>query len=257
MAKGFEIGAYYHKINEINIKDLNHVTILEPHEAEHLKRFHQQYPKIKISLTFEKKGYGRTLLAHQGMDLAKECRSLVKKGEIKVALPGDVKLLKSFDLRSLGALGISIDLMAFDYCRPQAGGRTNFHTKLFGWEHASIADSLQYLHDQGIPSTQVSLGLTRFGIMFKNVEPGMDGTGYGEVCQGEQLEKPEMRPEEVTKYLDKAPSSKLFYTSLKGCFQSFIYNLETGDWISLDDELTLQSKKEWARRHHLRGVFFY
>jgi len=72
------------------------------------------------------------------MDLVQECRHLLKQGEIRVALPADVELLKSFDLRSLAALDVKIDLMAFDYCRPEEGSRTNFHALLFAWEGPSI-----------------------------------------------------------------------------------------------------------------------
>jgi GH18 family chitinase len=256
MAKSFEVGAYYHKLKEIDLAGIDYVTFLESDEmtSEGLKAFHQKHPKIKLSLAFDKKGYARTLLAHHGMDLAKECR---KHADVRVALPAQIELLKSFDLRSIAALDVKIDLMAFDYVRPETGCRTNFHTLLFAWEGPSIVNSLQYLHDQGISLSNVSLGLSRFGVMFKNVPPGMASTGYAQACEGEQLEKPEMSREEIEKYLEKNSAAQLFYTSLQGCFQSFIYNQENGDWISFDDDLTLKSKKEWARRQKLSGVFFY
>lgn len=254
MSKTFEVGAYYHKLKEIDVAGIDHATFLE---SDDIKAFHEKHPKIKIYLAFEKKGYGRTLRAHRGMDLAGECRTLLKQGEVRVALPSDVELLKSFDLRALAGLDVKIDLMAFDYSRPETGCRTNFHTLLFAWEGPSIVHTLRYLHDQGIESHQISLGLARFGVMFKNALPGMNGTGYLQPCEGQQLEKPEMSPDAIEKYLEKNPSAKLFYTALKGCFQSFIYNQENGDWISFDDERTLKAKKEWARHQKLNGVFFY
>lgn len=251
MNKAFEIGAYYHTLKEIDVAGIGHATFFESEEitTEALKSFQKDHPKIKISLALDKKGdkrgYERTLLAHKGMDLAKADR---------VALPASVNLLKSFDLKSLTA---HIDLMAFDYSRPEAGCRTNFHTVLFSWEGPSIVESLQYLHLQRIDSHRISLGLSRFGIMYKKVAPGMVNSGYGQPCEGEQLAKPEMNQIDITNYLKKNASAKLFYTSFRGCFQSFIYNQENGDWISFDDELTLKSKKEWARRQKLGGVFFY
>jgi hypothetical protein len=256
MSKTFETGAYYHKIKEIDVAGIHHATFLETEEitTEALKAFHEAHPKIKISLAFEKRGYGRTLRAHQGMDLAKECQS--NKAD-RVALPANVELLKSFDLKSLAALDVHIDLMAFDYSRPEPGSRTNFHSVLFAWEGPSVVESLEYLHEQGIDSHRISLGLSGFGMMYKKVAPGMVNSGYGQPCEGEQLEKPEMNLVDITNYLKKNPAAKLFYTSLKGCLQSFIYNQENGDWISFDDELTLKSKKEWARRQKLGGVFFY
>jgi len=259
MTKTFETGAYYHHLKEIDVAGIHHATFLESDEVttEALKTFHEDHPKIQISLAFEKKGYGRTLRAHQGMDLVHECKSLLKHGEVRVALPADVELLKTFNLRALSALDVKIDLMAFDYCRPEMGCRTNFHTLFFSWEGASAFHSLLYLQEQGFNSHQISLGLARFGIMFKNVLPGMVNSGYAQVCEDQQLEKPEMSQEEIQRYLEKNPSAKMFYTSLKGCLQSFIYNQENGDWISFDDEQTLKSKKEWARRHKLNGVFFY
>jgi len=257
MSKMFETGAYYHHLNEIDVAGISHATFLESEEitTEALKAFHEDHPKIQISLAFDKKGYGRTLRAHQGMDLVQECNSLLKHANVCVALPGDVELLKTFDLRALSALDVKIDLMAFDYSRPEQGSRTNFHTVLFSWEGGSIFHTLEYLQEQGINPSQISLGLARFGILFKNVLPA--GSGYAQACEGPQLEKPEMSPEEIQRYLEKNPAAKLFYTSFKGCFQSFIYNQENGDWISFDDELTLKSKKEWARRHKLGGIFFY
>jgi GH18 family chitinase len=258
MAKTFETGAYYHKLKEIDVTGIHHATFLESDEikTEGLKAFKDAHPKIRISLAFAKKGFGRTLLAHQGMDVAKECQA-IKADEVRVALPAPIEILKTFDLKSLVALDVQIDLMAFDYSRPEPGCRTSFHTVLFSWDGPSIVESLQYLHEQGINSHRVYLGLARFGMMFKNVSPGMASTGYGQPCQGPQLEKPEMSLDEIAKYLEKNPSAKFFYTSLKGCFQSFIYNQENGDWISFDDELTLNSKKEWARHQKLGGVFFY
>ncbi len=247
MHKAFETGAYYHKIKEIDVARIDHATFLESEEitTEALKSFQKEHPKIKISLTFAKKGYKRTLLAHKGMDLAKADR---------VALPASVELLKSFDLKSLAA---HIDLMAFDYSRPELGSRTNFHSVLFSWEGPSVVESLEYLYEQGIDSHRISLGISRFGMMYKKVAPGMIGSGYGQPCEGPQLEKPEMNQIDITNYLKKNPRATLFYTSFRGCFQSFIYNPENGDWISFDDELTLKSKKEWARRQKLGGVFFY
>lgn len=253
MSKSFEIGAYYHTLKEIDVAGIDRATFFESAEitSENLKVFHHQHPKISISLAFEKKEYQQTLRVHHGMDLSKECRGPIKR----VALPSDIELLKTLDLRSLAALDVKIDLMAFDYHRPEAGGRTNFHTLLFAWEGPSALQTIQYLHDHGIHPEQISLGLARFGMMFKNVLPGMVQTGYGQVSEGPQLEKPQMSAQEIAKYL-KNSSAKLFYTSIKGCFQSFIYNPENGDWISFDDDLTLKAKKEWARRQKLGGIFF-
>ncbi len=258
MSEIFETGAYYHKLKEIDVVGIHHATFLESEEmtTEALKAFQEAHPKIKISLAFEKKGYGRTVRAHQGMDLVKECQS-IKSGEVRVALPANIEILKSFDLKSLAALDVHIDLMAFDYIRPVTGSRTNFHSVLFSWEGPSVVESLQYLREQGINSHRIVIGLAGFGIMFKSVAPGISNTGYGQPCEGEQLEKPEMSLVDILKYLEKNPAAKLFYTSLRGCFQSFIYNQENGDWISFDDELTLKSKKEWARHQKLGGIFFY
>ncbi|HEX2579907.1 MAG TPA: glycoside hydrolase family 18 protein [Rhabdochlamydiaceae bacterium] len=252
----FETGAYYHKLKGIDTHGIQHVTFLESDEmtSEALKTFQKDHPKIKVSLAFEKKGYGRTVRAHQGMDIVKECSF---NGEIRIALPASLPLLKSFDLKSLAALDVKIDLMAFDFVRPEPGCRTNFHSVLFSWEGPSVIESLQYLYAQGIDSHRIILGLTTFGILFKNVAPGMSNTGYGQLAEGPQLEKAEIRAQDIVNYREKNPSAKLFYTSLKGCFQSFLYNPQTGDWIAFDDELTRRSKKEWARRQKLGGVFFY
>jgi len=252
----FETGAYFHKLKGIDVSGIQHATFLETGEMtpEALKAFQKNHPKIKISLAFEKKGYGRTVRAHQGMDIVKECSF---KGEIKVALPANLALLKSFDLKSLAALDVKIDLMAFDFIRPQPGCRTNFHSVLFSWEGPSFVESLRYLYAQGINSHRIMLGLATFGVLFKNVAPGMSNTGYGQLAEGPQLEKPEISAADIKGYLEKNPSARLLYTSLKGCFQSFIYNQQAGNWIAFDDELTLKSKKEWARRQKLGGVFFH
>jgi GH18 family chitinase len=116
---------------------------------------------------------------------------------------------------------------------------------------------LQFLYDHGISSDRISLGLARFGVMFKNVAPGMASTGYAQPSEGPQLEKPEISRAEIDRYREMNSAAKLFYTSFQGCYQSFIYNAENGDWISFDDDLTLKSKKEWARHQKLNGIFFY
>ena len=85
----------------------------------------------------------------------------------------------------------------------------------------------------------------------------MSNTGYSQPCKGDQLEKSEMSPQAIEKYLKTHSSAQLFYTFLRGCFQSFIYNEENGDWISFDDSHTLESKTSWARHQGLNGVFLY
>jgi len=61
--------------------------------------------------------------------------------------------------------------------------------------------SLQYLYDQGIQPHQITLGLAHFGIMSK-MSCRHDSTAIS-TCGGPQLEKPEMSPGDIQKYLDK------------------------------------------------------
>jgi GH18 family chitinase len=262
MTKKFEVGAYYPTLQEIDVAEIDHVTFLEITKEE-LHTFHQKHPHIHVSQAFDKKTVQAgvkelTILAHQGMDLEKECQALLGCNfKIRVALPCNVELLQSLEIGALASLDVKIDLMAFDYVHPATSSRTNFHTLLFGWEGPSVVQTFRFLHDHGIALKKVNLGLARFGILFKNVAPGMSNTGYAQPFQGEQLQNPQMSPAEMGKYLESHPPAKLFYTSLRGCFQSFIFNPETADWISFDDPLTLQSKVAWARQQGLNGVFLY
>ncbi|MBS0648326.1 MAG: hypothetical protein JSS10_03765 [Verrucomicrobia bacterium] len=262
MSQKFEIGAYYHNFNEIDVTGIDHVTFLKT-TSEEWKAFHKKHPQIDVSLAFDKKtvqpGLKRvTLMAHKGMHLEKECQTLLDCGfQVRVALPCSPELLNSFDIRALSSLDVKIDLMAFDYVHPTTSSRTNFHSVLFAWEGPSVMQTFQFLHDHGIALNRVNLGLTSWGILFKNVSPGMYSTGYAQPFEGEQLKNPQMSSTEIDNYLEAHPAAKVFYTSLQGCFQSFIYNSETGDWISFDDALTLQSKIEWARHQGLNGAFLY
>ncbi len=262
MSKKFEVGAYYHTLKGIDIAGIDHATFLGI-DPEELKAFHQKHPRIHLSQVFDKKTVQPgvkelTILAHKGMDLEKECQALlVCDFQVRVALPCNIELLQSLEIGALASLDVKIDLMAFDYVQPATSSRTNFHTLLFGWEGPSVVQTFRFLHDHGIALKKVNLGLTSFGIFFKNVAPGMSNTGYAQPFQGEQLQNPQMSSTEIDKYLESHPAAKIFYTSLRGCFQSFIFNPETGDWISFDDPLTLQSKIEWARHQGLNGVFLY
>lgn len=233
MSKNFEIGVYCHTLKEINPEKYDHITLLEP--------LLEKYPDLKLSTTTPHPSIDEvTIRAHKGIDLEKECKALLKKGyKVRVALPAN--LLPALKVPS----DVKIDLMAFDY---PAEGRTNFHTLLSG-EGPCVIKTLKLL-----PLKQVSLGLATFGVFFKNAAPGMSNTGYGQPCNPETSS---LTSADIEKYRQNHPKAKLFYTFIGGCFQSFIYNPETGDWISFDDSQTLKSKTSWARSQGLRGVFFY
>ncbi len=198
-----------------------------------------------------------TILAHQGIDLVKEVLRLMEEGfSVRVALPSDIDLLETFRVRALSSLDILIDLMAFDYARPLQGMETHFHAPLFRWRGGSIFGTLKFLKEQGIRLEKVNLGLSLKGIIFKHVTPGLNNTGYDEPCHGKQLEDPEVLVADIPNYLKTHPSAKIFFTSFLGFFQSFIYNPENRDWISFDDDKTLQGKAEWAQhKMGLHGVF--
>jgi glycosyl hydrolase family 18 (putative chitinase) len=250
MTKHFEVGAYCHTLKEIDAAKLDHATLLEA--PENLLDVKKKYPDLQLSSTTPHRGIHEiTLRAHKGLDLEKECRALLKKGlQVRVALPSN--LFPSLKIQPLASLDVKIDLMAFDYADP-SDGRTNFHTVLFAWEGPSVVKTLEALH--GIPLKKISLGLATFGVLFKNVPPGMSNTGYGQPC--DPAPSPALSSAALSKYRQDHPSAKLFYTFLHGCFQSFIYNPDNGDWISFDDPHTLKSKTSWARAQGFRGIFFY
>lgn len=254
----FENGIYLHEPREKITAD--RVTLLQG-DFQALRRSH---PGLNLALALDKrglkaaagwegKGIEVTVLAHRGICLEKECKELLKHGfQVRVALPARLELLQDLKIGALSALDISFDLMAFDLVRPVSGQRVQFHSPLFTWEGPSVSQTLEFLHDHGIAEGKISLGIADFGVVFTNVPAGLSNSGYGQPCQGVQLEDPEIDP--VT-YLENNPDAQVFYTSVLGCFQSFIYHLEKGDWISFDDAKTRESKTAWARRRGLKGVF--
>lgn len=247
----FEIGAYCHRLEEADPQGIDHLTCLDP---VNIKEFQKKYPRIQLSVAVkagEKPETHKhvTILASQGMALGQECLSLQEKGyQVRIAIPAQIELLKSFQL---GGLDVTFDLMAYDYAAPVEGERTSFHSLIYNGESPSIQNTLSYLHDQRVALKKVNLGLSTEGVLFKNVEPGMT-TGFGQHATGEQLKEAKI---DVFDYLEKHPMAKTYYTSFAGCFQSFIYNHENGDWISYDDFKTIQSKIEWARHRGLHGIF--
>lgn len=254
----FENGIYLHTPREKITAD--RATLLQG-DFHALRKSH---PGLKLSLALDKRGLEAasgwqgagievTVLAYVGISLEKECKGLLKQGfQVRVALPSRLELLEDLDIGALSALGIFFDLMAFDLVRPVSGERTQFHSPLFAWEGPSISQTLDFLHYHGIAEGKISLGLADFGVVFTNVAGGLSNAGYAQPCQGAQLEDPEINP---SVYLENHPKARVFYTSVLGCFQSFIYNPEKGDWISFDDAKTRDSKTAWARRRGLRGVF--
>jgi chitinase len=262
--KSFTIGVYSHDLK--GVKGIDRATLLKP-SRESFASIHKKHPSLHLAIALHEleeaagwKGHVKelTLMAHQGMNLTKECGKLMQQGfKIRVALPSNANLLKNLDVAALGSLDIQFDLMAFDYASPTAGQRTNFHTLLSAAEGNSVQETLHFLHGLGIALNKVHLGLADHGLMFKEVMPGINNTGYLQPCGKEQLENPQMSREAVETYLKSHASAQKFYTSLNGCFQSFIYNPENGDWISYDDSITLESKIEWAKRRGLAGVFNY
>ena len=229
----------------------------------------RKYLGFKVAVALDKKGLKNasqwkgkeielTVIAYLGMHLEKECRRLLDQGFcVRVALPARLELLKTLDVGTLSTLDLLFDLMAFDFVKPKSGEKTNFHAPLFSWEGASIVQTLDFLHDHKIAKDRISLGITEGGIVFKNVLPGLFRAGYGQPCLGDQLDSPEISGEAIGVYLDTHPQGQVFYTSISGYLQSFIYNVEIGDWISFDDAKTRQSKTVWARHQGLRGIFIY
>jgi hypothetical protein len=267
MSKAFAIGMYCRALQEMDYAGINHVTVQGEIEPDRLKAFQKKFPAVKLALALDKKGLKNasewkgvvkelTIVACKGMAVDKECQALLQHGfQVRVALPSDPNLLKEFELGVLRSMDVKLDIMAFDYAYPIAGCRTNFHTLLFAHEGPSIYQTLRFLQDRGIPLKKVNLGLANFGVVFKNVLPGIAGNGYLQPCEVEQSENPQMTPDAIKEYLKTHPAAQKFYTSFQGCFQSFIYNPDNGDWISFDDFTTLQSKIEWAQRHGLEGAF--
>lgn len=257
MTQNFERGVYCHKLTHCG--DVDRVTYLGSN-LEELEAFKKKHPRVQIAVDASKKLSCKevTLMASSGMHLEKEAHQWLVEGcHVRIALPSSIELLKNLHIEKLSAQNILIDLMAFDYIRPSTGCRTNFHSLLFAWDGPCVLRTVEFLHSKGIPLKKVNLGLASFGIKFKQAHPGLLSAGYGQLCEGEQLDNSEMSSEEIQAYLQKFSSARLFYTSFLGCYQSFIYNSENGDWISFDDDKTLQAKVAWARSQGFHGVFLH
>lgn len=252
----FEIGSYTHQVNLDNLMGIDRLTCvgLMPADVQSLQK---QFPKLRIGSAlhahqvedvdkWKKITPEITLLVSQGMQLQKTCKAIQKQGiEVRIALPAVVDQLKGLELESFEGI---VDLMAFDYATPTQGGKTVFHSPL-----ATIEETLTFLHAHGIKVNRINLGLSTRGVMFKHVDPGMT-LGYGQESQGEQLKEFWIDP---LAYLETNTEAKTYYTSFLGCFQSFIYNSQTKDWISYDDAKTRLSKIEWARHRGLHGIFTF
>jgi hypothetical protein len=229
----FQIGAYCHDLERIDPIGIDRLTYLkvQPSESAGLE--------VSVGVKSSKEGKKWqnvvshiTLLGSEHMHVEKECQALQAMGFIvRVALPPNVFIT---------GLDVEIDLMAYDFCETD---RATFHSPL-----PAIQQALAFLHDHGVSLKRVHLGLTKKGKLYKNVLPGMT-MGYGQRGElGKAID--------VELYLENNPAAKIYYTSFRGIFQSFIYHVETGEWISYDDSRTLQSKIEWARHCGLSGVFF-
>lgn len=184
-------------------------------------------------------------------------RKISESIPLKLALPGNVTELEQLDLAALDRYVSSYDLLAYDYHRPQENQATQFHTLLADPQHPCVENTLNFLQNQGIGLGKINLGLASYGKLYKNVAPGLAENGYEQEARGPQLADPNLSYREIEAYILANPAAKVYYTSLEGVVQSFIYNSINGDWISFDDPDTLKGKVQWAQERGLHGAFLW
>jgi GH18 family chitinase len=254
----FEIGIYLHTVHGPVTAD--RVTIFQEallSPAIERKTVSLALDKKSLARDLQWRGQDVTVMACHEISLEHECQRLLREGfQVRVAIPARLELLQDFKVARVASLDVDFDLMAFDLIRPISGERTEFHSPLFAKEGPSVLQTLEHLHHLGIARDRITLGLSSFGVVFKEVAPGLLMSGYGQPCHGVQGD-PEISWDELQMYQNRHPKARLFYTAFSGAFQSFIYNSDNGDWISFDDAKTQQSKMAWARRQGLRGVFLW
>jgi len=185
------------------------------------------------------------------------CQKISEKIPLKLALPGNVTELEKLDLTALNPYISSYDLLAYDYHTPQENKATQFHTLLADRHRPCAENTLSFLQNQGIDLRKINLGLASYGKLYKNVPPGPEGNGYEQEAKGVQLVHPNLPYRDIEAYILANPSAKVYYTSLDGVVQSFIYNAANGDWISFDDPDTLKGKVQWAQERGLHGAFLW
>jgi GH18 family chitinase len=185
------------------------------------------------------------------------CAQISNQMPLKFALPGNVDELEQIGLSAYDSHVVSYDLLGYDYHTPQEGRATNFHTLLSDREGPCIAKTLAFLEKNGIDLKKVNLGLASYGKLYRQVPPGPKGNGLGQEAQGPQLSNPNLSYNQIEEYILAHPAAKVYYTSLDGVLQSFIYNTANGDWIACDDPDTLKGKVQWAEERGLRGVFLW
>lgn len=185
------------------------------------------------------------------------CQKIAAHISLKFAIPGNVAQLTHLDLPSYEKYISAYDLLAYEYHNPKEGCVTEFHAILSDKHRPCIESSLEFLKDQGIDLKKINLGLASYGKLYKNVEPGVEGNGFGQIANGPQLSNPNLSYREIEAYILKHSAAKVYYTSTGGVLQSFIYNSENRDWIAFDDPDTLKGKVQWTEEKGLHGAFLW
>lgn len=185
------------------------------------------------------------------------CQKISEKIPLKLALPGNVGELEKLDFAAFDRYVSSYDLLAYDYYVPRENQETQFHTLLADRHAPSVENTLSFLQSRRVDLRKINLGLASYGKLYKNVAPGLAGNGYRQEARGPQLTDPNLSYREIEAYILENTGAKVYYTSLDGVVQSFIYNPVNRDWISFDDPDTLKGKVEWAKERGLRGAFLW
>jgi chitinase len=158
------------------------------------------------------------------------------------------------DMRQAARLVDTVNLMAYDYYEPGAGGVTGNHAPLYADpadpKHVSADGSVRHFERAGVPAEKIVLGVPFYGHIWGNVAPTnhglfQPGTPAPNAFAGYRDIVGSMLHQGFTRYWDASASVP------------YLYDAQKEEFVSYEDPESLALKCAYVERMHLGGVMFW
>jgi chitinase len=173
---------------------------------------------------------------------------------LSIAAGANDDFLQHTNLRKVGRLVDTVNLMAYDYYEPGDEGTTGNHAPLYtdpaDPRHISADTSVRHFERAGVPASKIVLGVPFYGHIWGKVPPA----NHGLFQPGSPVPHAFARYQDIvgtmldqgfTRYWDASSSVP------------YLYNAQKEQFVSYEDPESLALKCAYVKRMHLGGVMFW
>lgn len=146
-----------------------------------------------------------------------------------------------------------INLMTYDFTGPWtpfAGHHTNLYSSTKRPGGISTKKVVNGYLDEGVPREKLVVGVAFYGHAWKDVEPADNGLFQ----KGTAMKGNFSFGSLVDKYIDKNGFRRYWDDAAKA---PYLWNVDTRQWISYDDEQSINATCDYVKKNKLGGIMFW